>query len=161
MTVRDALVLNHNIGRETLTGRYAISHQTQRRGDRLRHRGITRIAVFQCKEVHIEHVVLQELHDPPRLLIEAVELRDNRVRTQPAMGRQLAFLRSRVRRFKRFALHVTRLAGRNRIFDIEGQRRLLREGRTLPLVVERDSALPLVVVQRTRQRGLVAGATEL
>ncbi len=77
------------------------------------------------------------------------------------MGGELTVLGSGVGQLYRFALHVTGLAGGDGVFDVEGKRRLLGERRVLPLVVERDGALPFVVVELTRKGGLVAGGAEL
>src|ERR1700738_966924 len=53
------------------------------------------------------------------------------------------------------------LAGGNRILHVERQRRLFGKGRVLPLVVEKNSALPFVVVQCVWQSRLVAGRAKL
>ena len=73
----------------------------------------------------------------------------------------LTVLGSGVGQLDRFALHVAGLAGGDGVFDVEGKRRLLGEGGVLPLVVERDGALPFVVVELARECGFVAGGAEL
>ena len=62
---------------------------------------------------------------------------------------------------ERLAEHVAGLAGGDLGFAIEGQRGLLGEAGALPLVIERDGAEPLVVVELAGNGGLVAGAAEL
>ena len=47
------------------------------------------------------------------------------------------------------------------VFDVKRQRGLFSERGVLPLVVEKDSALPFVVVQRVWQGRLVAGRAKL
>src|SRR3979490_2795887 len=77
------------------------------------------------------------------------------------MRGELAFLCTGVCQLQSFRLHMAGLASGNRILHVERQRRLFGKRGVLPLVVEKDSALPFVIVQSVWQRRLVAGRAEL
>ena len=96
------------------------------------------------------------------LSVVVVELRHDGVGSEPAVGGELAVFGSEVgRRAEGLASHVAGLAGGDLVLEIEGKRGLLGEGGELPLVVEEDGALPLVIVELLGESGFVAGGAVL
>src|ERR1700691_2039678 len=76
------------------------------------------------------------------------------------MRREQSCLRAVVGQSGRYARHVAALTG-GKASRVKGQRITVGELGVLPLVINRKSADELVIVQRTRQVGLMTGGTEL
>src|SRR6266702_1739209 len=161
MTVCDAFVLDDDISGNCLAWSDGKFGQSQGRIEPLQRGAVDHFAVLDGEDIDIEDAVLEELNYPRGLLVKAVDLWDDRIRTQPPMRSELAFLRTGVCQLQPLALHMAGLAGGNRILHVERQRRLFGEGGVLPLVVEEDSALPFVIVQSVWQSRLVAGRAKL
>ncbi len=82
-------------------------------------------ARFDCEDVDVEDVVLQEGGHALHLLVEVIVLRDDRVGAQPAMRGELAVLGAGVGQGdESLALHVAGLAGGDDVLLVEGKRRL-------------------------------------
>ncbi len=116
--------------------------------------------LFQRENVHVEErAALKELNCFLQLLVEAVIERYRRVSRQPAMRRQLPLLRAVVGQSGCCAMHVAVLTW-TEVRLVESQRIALGELGVLPLVIDGKSTDELVIVERTRQVGFMAGGTE-
>jgi hypothetical protein len=94
------------------------------------------------------------------LLGIVVVLRHECVAAEPAVRGELAVLGAWIVRGFGVARHVAGLAGGDAVLAVEGKRRLLGEAGALPLVVDREGAQPLVIVEHARDSGFVAGGAE-
>src|ERR1700719_1303481 len=124
MTVCDAFVLYDDIRGDCLAWGESKFGEPQGRVEPFQRGTVDHFAVLNGKDIDIEDAVLKELHDPRCLLVNAVDLWDDRVGTEPPMRGELALLRAGVREFQALALHMAGLAGGDRILDVERQRGL-------------------------------------
>ncbi len=158
----DAFVLDDDGEDDTLSAGEFVRDRAQGSDELVRAGAVDfGLAGLQAKDVDVEDVRLEELRDALGLFLVVIILRDDGVGSKPAMAGELSILCAVVHGLQSFTLHVAGLAGGDDVLLVEGQGRLFGEGGVLPLVIQGDGSLPLVVVEGFGKCSFVAGGAEL
>src|SRR5215472_5402486 len=120
---------------------------------------------LEAEDVDVEDAfavgaVAEEVGELRGLLVVVVIGRHEGVAAYPAVRGELAVFGAGIVSAFIVARHVAGLAGGDDVLAVEGKRTLLAEAGALPLVIDREGAEELVIVEFRRDGGLVAGGAE-